>query len=64
MTKDLAGFKERCDIAERCTPESEYRLLLARLHNDMLDAIDREKTRADHAERTIAAIKRMVEAKG
>lgn len=52
-------FKERCTIAEKCLPVSEYRAQLSLLHNDMIERIAElerayreQKKRADHEEKT------------
>ena len=33
------SFKERCDIAEKCLPEAQYRECLEKLHKEMLEKI-------------------------
>lgn len=33
-------FRERCTTAEKCIPVSDFRVNLARLHNDMLSALN------------------------
>lgn len=44
-------FKERCTIAEKCLPVSEYRAQLALLHNDMIERITELETALATTER-------------
>jgi len=38
---DLADVKERCSTLERCLPVGGYRVIIAKLHNEMIDEISR-----------------------
>lgn len=35
----MASFKERCEIAQNCLPDAEYKKRLTILHNEMLAKI-------------------------
>lgn len=37
----IEDLKQRCTLAEQCLPVSAYRVMLAKLHNDMLGEIDK-----------------------
>lgn len=35
----MATFKERCEVSEKCIPESEFKNCLIKLHSEMLQKI-------------------------
>ncbi|OHD19928.1 MAG: hypothetical protein A2Y38_00520 [Spirochaetes bacterium GWB1_59_5] len=39
LKMDLAEVKERCSTLERCLPVGGYRVIIAKLHNEMIDEI-------------------------
>jgi hypothetical protein len=40
----IKTFEERCRLSEQCLPDAPYRAMLTKLHEEMLQEINRLKT--------------------